>query len=231
MKQKLLFWLALLAAVLFATYFSVRVVMTLGGGGRVFDIRRVSVFTDSGKIDRAQILGALGVQPGTASFSTDLDGLLARVMTVPELESAAVRRLGNGNLSVRLKVRTAVATWTDGANFYPVAANGVIINRPESERPENSAVFRGNLPDDISEIVRSLNRAPKIQDGMDYAEWIENRRWNLVMLDGKIIKLPESGMDEALESASALNKKTEILSREITELDLRDKERTIVKVK
>ena len=130
MKHRILFWILFVLAVIAATYLSVRISMVFMGGGNGAVVRMVSVSSENGKIDRAAIAELVGIRPGTPMFKVALHDVLARIMTAPDIDAAAVRRLSNGNITIRVRMRTAIAAWTDGEHFYPLTANGTMINRP-----------------------------------------------------------------------------------------------------
>jgi len=226
MKRSIWFWLCFVVAMIFATYFASRIIMTTLGYGSVGIIRRVSISADAADKDLTALAAAAAVAPGTRSITADLEQINARIDAVPGVKMSAVRRLPNGNLAVKVNLYKAVAQWTDGENFYPLSADGTIVKRPVNERDESSVVFRGAVPDDISEIT---NVAHNMIGDLNYLEWIENRRWNLVTTGGITIMLPEDDPAAAIASLIVLNKNHQILSREVSMIDMRDTARILVK--
>jgi cell division protein FtsQ len=224
MKKNILFWVFFVVAIIFATYFSVRIIMTVMGKTTI--VKSVSV-SSSGDFDRS-VIGNF-VTPGMRSYSVSLEGLNARAMALPVVEDSAVRRMANGNLSVKIKTFSAVAVWTDGDLFYPMTANGTKVNDPMDLRPDNMFVFRGNMPKDVSDIVKSLRSNSGLEGDIKFVEMVENRRWNLITNDGAVIKLPENNTDTAIANLSKMNKGNNIMSREFQILDMRDDARILIK--
>ena len=116
--------------------------------------------------------------------------------------------------------------WTDGANYYPLSADGTIVNTPTEIRDENHIVFRGAVPNDISAIT---DAAQNLLGILDYIEWIENRRWNLHTTGGITIKLPEHNAINAINTLITMNQTHHILNRKISVIDMRDDARILVK--
>ena len=230
MKHRILFWVSFVLAVIAATYLSVRISMVYLGNGNSAVVKTILISSENGKIDRTAMAELVGIRPGTPMFAIDLQNVLVRIMSAPDTDRVSVRRLPNGNIAVRVRMRTAIAVWTDGVHYYPLTADGTVINRPDDSAPENSLVFRGKLPDDLQPIVGALARIPGLSVRIDHLEWIDNRRWNLVVRDGPVVKLPESDIVTAMLALGDLNKKTNVLDRKITVLDLRDPDRTFVKL-
>lgn len=225
MKRTIWFWLYFIIAILLAIYFSVRIIMTTMGHTTVSRVHSISISADVRDKDLSALATA-AIAPGTGAFSVDLDALNARVGAVPGVRASAVHRRADGNLVVRVKLYRAVALWTDGQNYFPLSADGTIVNQPDAERKSGTVLFRGPLPSDVGEIT---NVAHNLIGNLDYMEWIENRRWNLITTGGTTILLPEKNPDDAIAQLIVLDKNHKILSRDIKTIDMRDSARILVK--
>lgn len=226
MKRTIWFWLYFIIAILLAIYFSVRIIMTTMGHTTVSRVHSISISADVRDKDLSALATAAAIAPGTGAFSLDLDALNARVGAVPGVRASAVHRRADGNLVVRVKLYRAVALWTDGQNYFPLSADGTIVNQPDAERKSGTVLFRGPLPSDVGEIT---NVAHNLIGNLDYMEWIENRRWNLITTGGTTILLPEKNPDDAIAQLIVLDKNHKILSRDIKTIDMRDSARILVK--
>lgn len=196
------------------------------GHTTVSRVHSISISADVRDKDLSALATAAAIAPGTGSFSVDLDALNARVGAVPGVRASAVHRRADGNLVVRVKLYRAVALWTDGQNYFPLSADGTIVNQPDAERKSGTVLFRGPLPSDVGEIT---NVAHNLIGNLDYMEWIENRRWNLITTGGTTILLPEKNPDDAIAQLIVLDKNHKILSRDIKTIDMRDSARILVK--
>lgn len=226
MKRNIWFWIYFVVAIILAVYFSTRIIMTYMNRGEIAHIRNISISSPSANKDLTAIATAIAVAPRTNGFRADLTALNTRVASVPGVQNSAVRRTPNGNLIVRVELYQPIAQWTDGTMFFPLSADGTVINRPTDTRLANTVVFRGELPDDISDIT---NIAHNLIDKLDYLEWIEHRRWNIHTTDGITIMLPEQAPESAIASLMVLDKNHGILSKQITMIDMRDDARILVK--
>jgi cell division protein FtsQ len=226
MKKSIWFWLCFVVAIVFAIYFSVRVIMTGMGMGKNAYINNISIVADQSDKDMSAIVAMATLAPNTRSYSVDLDVMNTRISSVPGVKQVAVRRMPNGNLSVKVSLHQAVAFWTDGESFYPLSADGTKINKPTDVRDESHVVFRGQIPKNITEIT---NAAHNLVGDLDYIEWIENRRWNIYTKDGIVVMLPEENPLNAIGTLIALNNNHKILSKQIQVIDMRDAARILVK--
>lgn len=226
MKRSIWFWLYFIVSIILATYLAVRVAMTLMGHGPTAKIHTISISSDVRGTDLTPVSAAAAVPAGTHSYSIDLDAICGRIAATPGVKTASIRRMPNGNLRVRVQMYTAVAQWTDGGAFYPLSADGTIVRRPSETRDAASVLFRGDVPDDISEITKA---AHNMIDRLDYLEWIEHRRWNLHTTGGITVMLPEDNATGAIASLIMLDDKYGLLSRDISVIDMRDDTRTLIK--
>lgn len=226
MKKSLWFWLCFVIAIIFAVYFSVRIVMTGMGRGTNAYINNISISADQSDKDLSAIVAAATLAPNTPSYSIDLDMLNERVSKVPGVKKSAVRRMPNGNLSVRVALHRAVALWTDGEHYFPLSADGTIVNKPTDVRDMSHVVFRGKLPEDVAQIT---NAAHNLVGNLDYMEWIENRRWNMYTNSGIIIMLPEENPTAAIGTLISLHNNHHILDKDLKMIDMRDSARILVK--
>ena len=226
MKKSLWFWLCFVIAIIFAVYFSVRIVMTGMGRGTNAYINNISISADQSDKDLSAIVAAATLAPNTPSYSIDLNMLNERVSKVPGVKKSAVRRMPNGNLAVRVALHRAVALWTDGEHYFPLSADGTIVNKPTDVRDMSHVVFRGKLPNNITQIT---NAAHNLVGNLDYMEWIENRRWNMYTNDGIIIMLPEENPTAAIGTLISLHNNHHILDKDLKMIDMRDSARILVK--
>lgn len=226
MKRNLWFWLYFIAAILLSIYFATRIVMARMGYGPTAMIRHISISADTKDKDLGAIIAAAGIAPGTHSHAINLELVNTRIAQTPGIKESAVRRLANGNLAIRVNLYRAVAGWTDGTYYYPISADGTIVKNPSESRGAGTVIFRGRVPNEIGEITKAANN---LIGTLDYLEWIDDRRWNLVTLGGITIMLPENDPIAAIGNIVVLDKKHNILSKDIKVIDMRDDARILVK--
>ncbi|MBO4582835.1 MAG: cell division protein FtsQ/DivIB [Alphaproteobacteria bacterium] len=226
MKRNIWFWLYFIVAILLAIYFATRIVMTFIGYGPTAMVRNISVSADTNDKDLTPIIAAAGIAPGTHTHAIKLELVNARIAQTPGVRESAVRRLANGNLAIKVNLYRAVAGWTDGTYYYPISADGTIVKNPSETRGNGTVLFRGNVPNEIGEITKA---ATNLIGNLDYLEWIDDRRWNLITTGGITIMLPENDPVAAIGNIVVLDQKYNILSKAIKVIDMRDDTRILVR--
>lgn len=224
MKKSFLFWLYFVLAIILAVYFSVRVITGQMGRGPVSNVQNIITYGTNDKDDEI-IKMSLGVSSGQSLRTIDLHQLNNRITNIPGIKKSAVRRLPNGDIAVKIQKHHIVATWSDGENYYPLSSDGTKINTPIAERNENSIVFRGNLPENLTDVIDIFSVLSK---EIDYVNYIESRRWNIHTKNGITIYLPEKNMDVAINKINMLNQTHKLLSRKLKIIDMRDSARILI---
>ena len=226
MKRSFMFWVYFVVAIILGIYFATRIVMTEIGHGKLSVIHNISITTDSNAHDLSMIEATAKTALRAPTRALDLTVLNNRISAVPGVRDVATRRLPNGTLRVRVEMHQTVAQWTDGVAFYPLAADGTTVDIPSETCDNGAIVFRGTLPEDISEIT---NATQPIANIIEYIEWIENRRWNIITTGGITVMLPETDAAASVRGLISLNEKHHILDRDIKVIDMRDASRILVK--
>lgn len=226
MRRSIWFWLSFVVAIVLAVYFASRIIMVSMGYGKTAMLHKIYFTTDIENKDMTALSAATSFAKNTKFYSINLDKLNDSILSVPGVKNSAVRRLPNGNLAIKVSFHHFVATWTDGVNYFPLSDDGTIVKNPSPERPTSALLFRGPVPDDMTEITTAAN---DMLTDIDYIEWVENRRWNIHTTGGITIKLPEDDFTHAIASLITINKKHNILGRDIRVIDMRDSARILVR--
>lgn len=226
MKQTVYFWLSFALVIILAVYFSVRTITTFSGRGPVSHIHNITIVSDTNDKNLSNIQNAISIPTGATLKTISLSDINNQILSVPTVNKSSVRRMPNGNLSIKVSTHQAVALWTDGVYYYPLSADGDLVKQPTEHRNIDNIVFRGELPDDISNITK---QAHKLLGYIDYLEFIENRRWNIHTSSGIIIMLPEENYTTAINTIVSLHNNYRLLDKELQTIDMRDSSRILVK--
>lgn len=234
MKKTIWFWLCFVFAIILATYFTTRIVMTKMGHGTVAHVHHVSILVDSPDVDLSALNSTLNIPKNTLVYNIDLEEKNTALLNVPGVKYSSVRRLPNGNISIHATMHNVLGVYqqSDGL-FYPISDDGFIVSSPTNERPTGTILFRGAQPKNITKITNAIR---PIAGMLDYIELIEDRRWDIYTTNGIRVMLTEdiSATQEyepgvAIAKLLSLNQEKQILSRAIKTIDLRDSKRVLVK--
>jgi len=175
-----------------------------------------------------QVLEVLGMQPGQSIFSADLFGARNRLAHLDWIASAEVHRRYPDAIFVTLVEKRPFALWQLPPNAQgaaPIAVverSGAVITTHDVEKFRRLPKLVGaGAPATAADLVDAVqaHRAVAARTAA-YARQSE-RRWNLILDDGVVVKLPEANWAKELDALEHLIIDAGILERDVTEIDLR----------
>ena len=122
----------------------------------------------------------------------------------------------------------------NGQKRYLLNSEGKVIANIEkkSESFSNLVILQGeNVASKINDLKVILKHSPDLAKKVTSARLISNRRWSLVVSYYTTLDLPEKNPELAFKKLDSLNKKFGLLSDNLKIIDLRVKNRMIIKLK
>lgn len=171
-----------------------------------------------------QIFQAIGLEPHQSIIGFDADAARDRLLELPSITAASVRKIYPNSLIVELEEKLPLAIWTvDGVSF---AIDGKGERIATLAAPiEGLPLFVGDgAADDVPQMLKMLESHQVLQEGLLASSRIGDRRWDLIYENGVRIMLPEKAVAEAMSVAVALLEKHNIFDRNIAVIDLRVKD-------
>ncbi len=208
------------------------VVETTVGAGFALDEVMVAGRTET---DPAAILDAIGLERGAPLLTLDLAAARERLEALPWVATAAVERRLPDTLYVRLTERRPMAIWQNDRRFVVIDRDG----RPLADALELASrgsriidtlphVVGPTAPRHAPELLEALARAPELQGRVAAATRVGDRRWNLKLDNGVVVKLPEAGMAMALRQLAEMQRTGRLIDRDVVAIDMRIPDRMVV---
>lgn len=179
--------------------------------------------------DAGKLLGLVGVEKGDPMFSFDPVAAKALIEEISWVKSAHVERRLPDTIYIKLEERKPFALWKEKDKLVLIDRDGAVLTDEDLKRFSDLVMILGDhAPEHAQELVDMLEAEPVIKKRVDSAKWVESRRWNLNMKDGKLIKLPEEDIGLALRRLALKHEEEGILDKPIASIDVRDPARFIV---
>jgi cell division protein FtsQ len=174
-------------------------------------------------VEREAILGALNVKLGDSLLGIDLQAARRRLEAIDWVASATVERRLPDTLYVTLKERRAVAIWQNGDIYTLIDRNGRTVRASRMPPGAETLLLLGGpgAPDHVGDLLLLLAYEPSVARQLRAAVWVGQRRWNLVLVNGVEIRLPEEDAVAALKKLAQLDTAQKLLSREFGVIDMR----------
>lgn len=168
------------------------------------------------------IIEALKVERGQPVLAYDLRGAQERLMQNPWFKSVLVERRLPQTIFVRVEERIPAARWQTGGKLVLVDAEGVALTTENMDDYKHLPVIVGSeARHRITDLFALLAGQPEIANEVVAATWVGNRRWDLRLGSGTIVKLPAEDAGLALAQLAALHRDEQVLARDLTTVDLR----------
>lgn len=169
----------------------------------------------------ARILETLGLDEDKSILGFDAAAARQRLLELPAISEATVRKIYPDRIIVSLTEKHPVARWTVNDATYLVDAAGDRIGMAQPADKKLPLVIGDGAADDALVIIRAMGRYPAIGEGLVAYSRLADRRWDLIYDTGLRVRLPETGIAQALERLNAYQTDYRILDREIGMVDLR----------
>lgn len=158
-----------------------------------------------------------------SSFDLVLDDIRVMIEELPAVARAEVRIRQGGVLVAEITERVPVALWKtrDALNVIDIEGQVIGVVKARAERADLPVVAGDGAPEQVAEAIDILRAATPL--GMDLRGLVRmgERRWDLVLADGKRVLLPESGAVRALERVIVLHGAQDMLGRDLALVDMR----------
>lgn len=175
-----------------------------------------------------QILAVLGMRPGQSIFAADLEGARARLAQLPWIDTVSVQRRYPAAIFVTMEEKRPFALWqtppdaTGARHIAVVERDGGVITTEGVEKYRHLPKLLGaGAPAHAGDIVDAVRAHPAVAARVAAYVYQSERRWNLILKDGVVVKLPEKGWREQIGVLERLIVSDAILERAIREIDLR----------
>ncbi len=170
----------------------------------------------------AEILAALGFQPGESIFAADVQTARNRLLALPWVFDAEVRRQYPDSIAVSIVERLPFALWQTANGLYVVERSGRTISMARgSQFPHLPLLIGEGAPEAAADLVDAVALHRAVGARVKAIQRISERRWNLILDGDVVVELPEEGWPKQLDVLEHLIVDKGVLERDISEIDLR----------
>jgi len=195
-----------------------------------FRIAAISL-TGEKEVSREEVLTTAGVTGRASLFFLDADAARTRLLANPWIADAAVLKLYPDRLQITITERLAFALWQKDGRVSVIAADGTVLEPFVEDRYVGLPLVVGRGAErQAKNFLAIIDRYPDIRSAVRASILVAERRWDLRLANGINVRLPETGLDGALDRLVQLDRDKKLLSRDITTVDLRLPDRVTVRL-
>ena len=167
-----------------------------------------------------------------SSFDLELEHIQEQVTGLPAVASATVRVRPGGIMQITITERDPVMVWRSRAGLFLVDQEGFVVASATSraDYPGLPLVAGAGAELHVAEARALFAAAAPLEKELRGLVRVGERRWDVVLRNGQRILLPEDRAVQALERVIALHEAQELLTRDLTIVDMRLPERPTVRI-
>jgi cell division protein FtsQ len=182
------------------------------------------------ELPRQRILDIAGITDTSSLVFLDAAQTRARLVANPWISEATVLKLYPGRLRIEIKERRPFALWQKDGRVNLIAEDGTVLESFVPERYAALPMVVGKGAERAAPaLIGLIDRFPSIADQVQAAVLVAERRWTLHLKNGVEVLLPEHEPDRALAVLTDLDRSKQLLTRDITAVDLRLSDRVTVR--
>lgn len=174
--------------------------------------------------------GLINIEKGDPLFSfhpVEAKNLIERISWV---RSVRVERRWPDTVYIGLSERRPLALWQHDKKLKLIDEDGAVITDYNLARFEDLIMVTGaEAWKHAPELLALLDAEPEVRSRVESATWIGNRRWDVKMKSGTIVKLPEEDTGFALKRLAVAQAEDGLLDMGTTRIDVREIDRIVVR--
>jgi cell division protein FtsQ len=197
-----------------------------------FEVRHVEV-TGLKHMAKLPVYGAALNGATNSMLLVDLDDIRARLQTLPWVADASVARRLPDTLVIDIVERKPLAIWQHRRRLAVIDREGHILDTKRLDRFASLPLIVGPYANlQAHPLMTMLADFPEVQQRVDSAIWIGDRRWDLRLKSGETLALPEgyAAATGALRQFVKMEQENGLLDRGFVRFDLRLPDRMVVRI-
>ena len=183
-------------------------------------------------ITTEDILSIIALPQGYPMVAIDSTKIREKLQNVGWIKSASISKQLPNTLVVKITERTPIAIWQNKGGYQLIGSEGHLMGTQGITQYLDLLLLVGdNAPSQMEQLQLVLNEMPRIKKTIKTASWISGRRWTLTTKSGIEILLPAQSPMASAKYLAKLQRRKNILERDIIRIDLRIQDRVIVKLR
>lgn len=176
-----------------------------------------------------ELLAQLGIRAGDPLFGVSIADGQEKIADIPWVAETTVARRLPDTIVVTVRERAPAALWQYRKKLSLIDTEGHVLSENNLDSWRHLPLVVGeHAPQDVAKLLGLLHAEPEIADQLAAAIRIGNRRWDLRLKSGVLVRLPENDVEFALRQLATMGADGGLLARNVKHIDLRLAGKTVV---
>ena len=197
-----------------------------------FEVHKVKV-RGTQHLNELKVYERVLVQRDRAMTTVDLAALRADLLHLSWVKDARVSRQLPDTLVVDIVERKPHAVMRSGDHLVLIDETGATLDPVTPADAKGMLVLSGEgVTGRVAALAGLLDMAPALKPQVAEAEWVGNRRWNVLFKTGQVLALPEGeqASADALVAVARLDGTNRLLGGRVAAFDMRAPDRIYLRV-
>ncbi|MDR1475946.1 MAG: cell division protein FtsQ/DivIB [Holosporales bacterium] len=170
--------------------------------------------------DHSNIINLLGIKEGDSIFKLSAREIHNNIMKDSTILDAIVRKKLPNVISVKISKKIPIAIFQRNSKLILIDDKGSIIADVTDQPPKLPLVVGDEANVNAKSVLDLISQYESTHKGLETLVFVRKRRWN-IEVSGIKVKLPESGVEKALETLTILMRQNNINRKTVKYIDLR----------
>jgi cell division protein FtsQ len=182
-------------------------------------------------LSQDEVLALGGVNGRSSLLFLDAASVREKLKASHWISEATVLKLYPGQLRIDIVERTPFALWQHGGRYSLISDDGAALqDYVEPDFLGLPRVVGEGAETRAKDFLALLARYPQVKAATKAVNFVGKRRWNLLLNDGLVVRLPENEVGNALQTLGNLDRDEHLFSKDIVAIDLRLPDRLVVQL-
>ena len=178
--------------------------------------------TGRDRVPGAALLAALNIQRGMPMFAYDPEQAQQAVQDLPGVKNVFIERRWPNTVFIRLTERQPAVRWQQDEQLAVVDRDGGVVSvKPDEDVSAYPIVVGPGATKQIKALFALLQGEPDLISHIKAATWVGDRRWDLMLQNNLVIKLPAENASLALSRLMKLARTQDLFEKDLAVVDVR----------
>lgn len=193
-------------------------------------VKEIEIYGTNQKL-KQEIQQTLKYLINTEMYKVDIWSIKSKILEDSKIRNVSVSKRFPNTIAVKIIEKKPFFIWQNNNDeFYIVNSEDKIVRKAKVSEYKNYVLIKGKSlniksADDIRFYIYSSNYLLNKVSTIEYKGY----RWDLLLKNGIVIKLPELNIKKAVQLILQTDKKYQILSRKISYIDARIENKLFIK--
>ncbi|MDR0553167.1 MAG: cell division protein FtsQ/DivIB [Holosporales bacterium] len=186
--------------------------------------------TEEGPVPGNSVSKYIKIKRNQAIFASSTLDITRDILENKWVKDVTVHKGFPNKISISVVYKMGVAIFQQNSRFTIIDENGEdIVEISKSEiNPDMPTIVGAKARKQFFSFLRTLDRYPTVRRKLNSMAFIRERRWDIIVSGGIVVKLPETDVNASLSSLEIILKNPNFNVRTVKVIDMRQKERTII---